>query len=396
MRLLYRHILTFTSIAIILANPAAAQSVDQKATAQKSEPSEKDLQVHAMIEKLASPSFSERQKATKDLLNLGPDSVTLIETAAASSSGERQARLRMILPQLRKRLFDDQLDAFIARPSVEIAQRLPQWDRFESLCGNDHEALVIFGQILSAERRLFAARLFSPGDVSPMLEVRSAQIAKECNGRVDDEFPVAEVAAVMMLGSESETRLRRATSTNISSALDDPRFSQLIRDGVHAKVLRSIAEAWIVRPGIAAERPLLFSMQHDLKSARTVALRIIESNSNRPDMILSLLYLADLKSTEDLALIESLLEKETILWPQRGQIVQKLNPGDPPFDTNYNVQTRDVALVVAAHLRNISPDDIGMKVRPSDVTLYAVDSVGFNSAEARAKAVAAYRMLAKE
>ncbi|MDA1230397.1 MAG: hypothetical protein O2856_06455 [Planctomycetota bacterium] len=125
-------------------------------------------------------------------------------------------------------------------------------------------------------------------------------------------------------------------------------------------------------------------------------MRIIESKSSRPDMILSLLYLADLNSTEDLALIESLLEKETVLWPQRGQIVQKLNPGDPPFDTNYNVQTRDVALVVAAHLRNIAPNDIGMKVRTSDVTLYAVDSIGFNSDETRAKAVAAYRMLAKE
>ncbi|MDA1230396.1 MAG: hypothetical protein O2856_06450 [Planctomycetota bacterium] len=225
-----------TSFAIILANPAAAQSDDQKATAQESEPTEKDLQIHEIIKKLASPGFSERQKATIELLNLGPDAVPLIEMAAASSSGEAQARLRMILPQLRKRLFDDQLDAFIAKPSVEIAQRLPQWDRFESLCGNDDNALVIFGQILSAERRLFTARLFSPGDVSPMLEVRSAQIAKKCNGRMDEAFPVAEVAAVMLLGSESETRLRRATSTNISSALDDPRFSQLIRDGVHATV----------------------------------------------------------------------------------------------------------------------------------------------------------------
>lgn len=39
-------------------------------------------------------------------------------------------------------------------------------------------------------------------------------------------------------------------------------------------------------------------------------------------MILSLLCLAKLKSTEDLLLIESLLENDTILWPERGQGVK--------------------------------------------------------------------------
>ena len=198
----------------------------------------------------------------------------------------------------------------------------------------------------------------------------------------------------MLLGSEPETRLIRATSTNISSALDDPRFSKLITDGIHAKILRAIAEAWIARKGIAANRPLLFAMQHDLKAGRTVALRIIESKSNRPDMILSLLCLAKLKSTEDLPLIESLLENETILWPQRGQVVQQQVPGGPPVDINYKVRTRDVALVVAAYLRDIDPNDIGFKARTSDVTLFAVDSIGFRKDEARRQALAAYRSLA--
>ena len=137
-------------------------------------------------------------------------------------------------------------------------------------------------------------------------------------------------------------------------------------------------------------------MRHDLKSGRTVALRIIESKSSRPDMILSLLCLADLNCTQDLPLIESLFEVETVLWPQRGQIVKKRLSGDSPLDANYNVQTRDVALVVAAHLRKTSPNEIDLKVRYSDATLYAFDSLGFSSDDARAKAVAAYRMLFKE
>lgn len=355
-----------------------------------------ESQVKVLIEKLASVSFLERQQATKDLLNVAPESVVLLETAAVSSTGEMQSRLRMILSQLHKRLFDDQLEAFVAKPSVETAQRLPQWDRFEKISGHDDEALQVFGEILAAEPQLFATRLFAPNDFPALLESRTATLARECNGRHDEEFPIASFAAVMLLGSEPETRLIRATSTSISSALDEPRFSELITDGVHANTLRAITEAWIARPGIAAERPLRFSMKHELQSGRTVAIRIIKSKSNRPDMILSLLCLAKLKSTQDLPLIESLFDNETILWPQRGQVVQEQVPGGPPVDTNYKVRTRDVALVAAAWLREIQPEDIDLKARTSNVTLFAYDSLGFPTDEARNKAFAAYRRLAAQ
>lgn len=400
---MYRPLLQlFASFAFVttMVPVAFAQNDEEKANAATpSVAAETESTVKALIEKLSSTRFSDRQQASNDLLNVSPEAVPFIEAAALNSIGETQQRLRIIMPQLRKRLFDDQLDAFLAKPSVEIAEQLPQWKRFEHLAGHELDALAIFGQILSAERRLFAARLFAPNELSALLETRSAEIAKECDGALDSEFPIASVASVMLLGSELETRLRRATSTNISSTLDDPRFSQLITDGVHANTLRAIAEVWISRAGqigVAAERPLLFSMQHKLPAGRTVAIRIIESKSSRPDMIYSLLCLASLNSTDDLSLIESLFDNKAVLWPQRGQVVQNRNPGAPPFDTNYNVQTRDVALAAAAHLRRISSKEVGLKVRESDLTVFAIDSLGFNSEEARTKAIAEYQRLAAE
>lgn len=378
----------------LLATSAGAQNDETGiATADATE-----LHVKLMIEKLASPSFADRQQATKELSNVGPESVALLEKTLATAKGETQLRLRIILPQLRKRLFDDQLEAFLKKPSIEIAQRLPQWDRFEQISGHGDEALQIFGEILAAESQLFATRLFAPDELPAALADRAATLARECSELLDEEFPIASVAAVMLLGSEPKTRLIRVTSTNISILLDAPRLSELITDGVHAKTLRAIVDAWIVRAGtttgIAAERPLIFSMKHDLKSGRMVALRIIKSKSNRPDMIFSLLCLARLKSTEDLPLIESLFDVETILWPQRGQPVKEQVPGDPTVDTNYKVRTRDVALVVAAYLRDIQPDDIGYKVRPSNFTLFTHDSLGFRTDGARNQALAAYRRLA--
>jgi hypothetical protein len=347
---------TAFAFAVLVAFGTDAQDNTENAT-----PSAvTESQVKEMIAKLSSASFSERQQASKDLLNVGPEFVRALEDAAASATGETQLRLRMLLPQLRKRLFDDQLSAFLKQPSIANARRLPQWDRFENLCGHDEEALSIFGQILKAESRLFATRLFAVHELPQLLEVRTAEIAGKCNGRLDEEFPLASVTAVMLLGSESETRLVRATSANISRALDDPRFSTVIRDGVHSRALRAVVEAWILRKGIAAERPLLFSMQHKLASGRLLALRVIDSNSRRPDMILALLCLAKFRNTEDLAVVETLLSNETVLWPQRGRIVKRLVPGGAPADTNYKVQTRDVALVAAAQIRGIARLRLGL------------------------------------
>ncbi|MEJ7590594.1 MAG: hypothetical protein WKF77_03540 [Planctomycetaceae bacterium] len=385
----------FVAIAVTSFMAASAYAQNEK-TANVSEDSA-ELQVKAMIEKLESPDFSERQQAAKYLLNVGAESVALMERMATNAKGEMQRRLSLILPRVRTRLFDDQLEAFLKKPSIEIAQRLPQWDRFEKISGHDDEALQIFGEILAAEPRLFATRLFAPSELPALLVDRAPELAKKCSECREEEFPVASVAAVMLLGSESQTRLIRDTSTNISILLDAPYFSELITDGVHAKTLRAIAEAWIVRAGIttgiAAERPLLFSMKHDLQSGRTVELLIVKSKSNRPDMILSLLCLAKLKSTEDLPLIESLLDNDTILWPQRGQVVKEQVLGEPPVDTNYKVQTRDVALVVAAYLRDLQPEQIGSIARTSNVTLFAHDSLGFHKDEARSEALAAYRRL---
>ena len=232
----FLNLCTAIAVTSLMATSVRAQNENTEIVSENTT----ELQVKAMIAKLASSSFAERQQATKDLNNVGPESVALLEMTALASTGETQLRLSMILPQLRKRLFDDQLQTFLEQPSIEFAQRLPQWERFEKLSGHDKKALEIFGEIMAAEPRLFASRLFASRDLPALLERRTAELAKACNGLQGEEFPIASVSAVMLLASESNTRLIRATSTNISVVFDEPRFSELITVGVHAKTCRGV------------------------------------------------------------------------------------------------------------------------------------------------------------
>ena len=93
------NLLILIAVTSSMATSASAQDEKTEIAADNAT----ELAVKAMIEKLSSPGFADRQQATKDLLNVGPESVILLETAAKSAKGETLSRLRMILPQLRDR-----------------------------------------------------------------------------------------------------------------------------------------------------------------------------------------------------------------------------------------------------------------------------------------------------
>jgi hypothetical protein len=97
-----------------------------------------------------------------------------------------------------------------------------------------------------------------------------------------------------------------------------------------------------------------------------------------------------LNSTDDLPVVEALLTADKKLWPPRGQVVSDLLP-DREVESTFSVQTRDVALAVALHLRKQSPEDFGISVTASDLHLFSIESMGFNSDDERDAALQKYR-----
>jgi hypothetical protein len=343
-----------------------------------------------LLKQLESPTFATRQKAASDLLKQDASAVGVLETQLDVVSPGVQTQLRVLIPRLRKRLFNDVLDAFSASPVLEHAAKLPEWNRFSELAGDREKALAIFRELLLAEQDLFAARMFGAADFSKQLEARSAAFSVLCDGREEEDFPIVTCAALMLLASDPEIRLTGRTSTNLSNALDDPRLDALMVDGVHVQILRSIVSAWIVRPDIAVDRPLLFAMRHQLPAGRTTALQSLARARQNQSTYYSLLCLGVLNSTDDLPVVEALLTADKKLWPPRGQVVSDLLP-DREVESTFSVQTRDVALAVALHLRKQSPEDFGISVTASDLHLFSIESMGFNSDDERDAALQKYR-----
>lgn len=336
-----------------------------------------------LVQQLRSPGFAERQKAVAELLTLPARQVGDLEALEEKSDAATRQLLSDVLVRLRKRHFEDRLNLFLAEPSIETAKGLPDWDRFQKLVGSHPDSLSIFGEILDAERALFSARVFQSRDLPEQLESRSREFSEFCTGRETDPFPEAMCAALMLIGSDSNVALRRLTSAHISDAMKDPRFTRLILDSDRAEFWQSLLGEWINRPGIAVDRPLLFAAENSLEIGRDLARKTISGPARNQSRYYAMLCIAKLGHADDLPLIESQLSSNRVLWPSRAI---------PGLSADYSVQTRDVAVAVALHLRGRAPEEFGMKdVKRLDATVFDVTSLGFDSEASRTQILEQYR-----
>ena len=357
------------------------------------EPTALQKTVDGLAADLASPAFPKRQKAVTQLLQLDAPAVALLEKKLETATEPVAVQLRQVIPKLRKRLFDDRVAALERDPKPSDLAGMPDWDRFVKVTGNAEAAMPVYLEMLKTERALFADRMFSSSELSDHLEERSTRLRAACNGELEEEFPVASAAALMLVASDENVVLRRATSTNISESLQDSRFGKLISDGFHAGTIRALTSEWLKRPGIAADRPLLLSIEYQLSVGREIALRTLERHVYNQSAAYSLLCLGALQQTDSLPAVEHVLNDEMAsrpIWPPRGKTAGDLISGRE-IESTYSVQARDVALAVAIHLRGRRPNEFGMDVMSSELHLFTFDSMGFNNDDDRNAAITKYR-----
>lgn len=380
-RLILFSTLVMTATAAHAQAQQNADSTDAQALATLTQ------RVDQLVADLGSQEFSRRQKAAVEIQNLDASAVAMLESSAQSASRSVADQLNVLIPRIRKRTFDDRLEKLKASPTVSNAVGLPDWDRFAEIAGED--ALPVYIELLDAERDLFASRQFNSPDFASRLKARSEAFVAQCTGLDEPDFPIANCAALMLLGSNPKLSLSGGTSTNISTALRNSQFKKLLREGVHSETLTAILAAWMTRPNIAVDQPLLFSIEHKLPVGRTIAMQTLAGTAQHPRTTYSLLCLGAFNQKEDLAVVEKMMTTARKAWPPAKSTVQEYVQGRK-VESTYSVQLRDVALAVAIHLRGGQHSDFGMEVSPSEIHLFTVDSMGFDNEDARNAAFQKY------
>ena len=374
--------------ALLLLTTLCAGAVAQETGRQAVRSVDSGQNIQRWIAELASPGFKVRKEATTALMNAGDAAIVPLKQAASTGSLEVRIRIESILKRLEQNSFQYKLSVLKQRPSVVHASEMPEWTRFAERCGEDAESMDFYIRLLEAEPKLFAARMNEPATLRVLLEQRAAEVLQSASAKAGTDsglptkFSVDSYAALMLLGSNNEVTLRRATSPSITSLLQSEEFVAAL-DGTDRRHYLSLAGAWILRANISVDKPLDFARRYPMSDGLMLARQTLKTALRGQNARFALMLLVEQGSADDLPLLESIFDN-------RGILVQGTKS-----NIQYKAYNGDMALAAAITLRGESPLQFGFgKHEPRELPYrFANETIGFETDADRESAFQQYENL---
>lgn len=377
----------FLLAALLGPSGLARAGADSKASEAMADPA----QAVRLVRQLGDKSFLKRQQAQRLLGDMGLAAKEALLAARGDLDPEIRFRVGQLLERVLEIDFQRALDEFVSSDSDSAggdgnAPALPGWRRFRQLAGGSHAARRLFGEMQRAERELLAMGETRPMIAGEMLEVRCQQL-QEALQPADDEDEVLSlgtICALLFVAGNSEVTLSTQGAAYVNNFSHQASLQEAIGAGEYVEPLRALLGGWVERrfdDNMVTYQNVQLALAYNLRQALEPAAAL----ANRKDAPAHLrpygvLAVGKLGGKDQLAKLEPLLGDATE-FTMHGRDNQQIR-----------TQIRDVALAVMVHLSGQKLIDYGFdhfSLNPR--WLFNPGSLGFNTPEAREKALAKWR-----
>jgi hypothetical protein len=337
--------------------------------------------IAGLVRQLGSASFSQRERATRELLGLGIVTRDALLTAANDSDAEVRARARAILATVSDTDFHTRLGAFAADYDGSRKQSLPGWDRFATQVGSTQLARRLFVEMQRAEPELLEAYAKGGKPASDALDARCRalmqQLTQVSNG--DAGVALGTLATLLLVGSAEDVTIDEQLAFQLYTWLIyRPAFQKSANSGTYSAMMRKLLGLWIVKDPSPSATPqnLMFAASFELKQeGLSLAGRLLASDGTTVQVRqFALLTMGRFGDKEHLGTVEKFLTDTTNCGAYGAARPQR----------QIDVQIRDVALAVLLHITGQAARDYGaVAVQPSPQSYFQVPTLAFANAEAR-------------
>jgi hypothetical protein len=364
----------------LLACPARASS--DAAAADSSTPDENHIA--ALVRQLGSESFAVRQRATRQLIELGAASREALAQAAIDADAEVRIRARAALTVVNDADFRRRLEAFASDYDGSRKQTLPRWEQFAASFGTSRLARQMFVEMQRAEPELLEALAKGSKPASETLNARCQTLSQQAlqNPR-EGQISLGTVASMLLVGSTEGVSVDEQLSLQLYAyMIYQNSFQKNATSGVWSPMLKKLLGKWVVRDATTASavQNLLFAALYDLKDeALLLATRALADEHNHPNTRqYAILITGRFGGNEQLPMIEKLLQDKTSCGT--------FQANNPPRQVE--LQIRDVALAVAVHLTGQNLGEYGyVNAQTNPTTLFQVATLVFNDPARRDEAL---------
>jgi hypothetical protein len=177
-----------------------------------------------LVRRLGSPSFAERERASQELVRLGPEAVTALQAGCDDEDSEVRSRSRRLLPLARRTPQQLRLAAFLLDTSERLTPPLGGWLRFRNLVGSDSGARDLFADMYAADGELLELLDKDPRKAGSQIAAKANAMQQKLHAHPVGPRPVrmGEVAVLMFAAAEARASLDANTSNILTSLLYQP------------------------------------------------------------------------------------------------------------------------------------------------------------------------------
>lgn len=382
--------LCYWAVSLTLVVPLAAGATDSRTgSSSVSDDQDRARHVEELVRQLGDKTFSVRQRAQRELIEVGLPAKSSLEIASTSNDAELRRRAKQALAEILDADFWLRLEAFLADDASDDGHGLPGWLRYRDLAGGGPQARRLFGDMQRAEGELLQAADENPKRAGDLLEARCTHISQSLEP--DSQLhraplvPPATLAALLLVAADPDVPISTETGRCLYQFCRERALEQAVLARDAGDILRRLLVNWIERP-LAADSSVAYwnmvlGMENEIKESLSPAITLLAAGAVPAHLMqYAILAVGKFGGVEQLPLLEPLLDDtRSIAFPNRGR--QELD-----------AQVRDVALAALVHLSGQKLVDYGFShVRTHPSYLFIADSLGFSDPAQRDRALQIWR-----
>jgi HEAT repeat protein len=291
-----------------------------------------------LINDLRDSSFAVREAASLRLLEIGEPGLSALHAAASDPSPEVRQRVATIRTEVERLVFEERARGFLISTNPSEDFGLPAWKQFREVVGTTRSSKLLFLEMLRRQRELALSihnaseALGTPNEQTALEEMSqlAALSAQQVRANMTYGGMLPEIGdAVGLLTACALMKDQPSIEINltITSAMYRGEVGEYFSKAGYGRCMRALAGKWMPKTQeVMAADVLSLAMQKDVAEGALVARKHLGKNSDRDIRIAAFQCLARFGDTNDIPLLETHLNDQTILHQFEGSIL--LSRGD--------------------------------------------------------------------
>jgi hypothetical protein len=262
----------------------------------------------ALVRRLGDKSFKVRERASRELVEMGPAAVPALRIGCKDADPEVRRRCLAILPRAMRRVVERRLEALLADKAGKPDPELPGWARFRKAVGTHEAARRLYVDMARADGELLAAAEHEPRKAGHLIAARCQalqQTAQQPGGA-----PLVHLAALAFTASDAKVKDEEGAGTSLCQLLESRLPEQLATDArsdcvrkLLVPFLSRCIDAGVVGPALRA------AMSLKLKEAAGLAVKELRlKRGGASACAMAALAVGKLGTREHIPLLEPLLK----------------------------------------------------------------------------------------